>query len=196
MSNEHIWSGTFGDEYNKRNDKTFAPRQKWWDFVSETYQFCSVLEIGCNKGINLDMISRHLDHPGMAWGIDVNADAVKKAKSLYPDLNIVLGSGLDLPFKDDYFEMAFTAGVLIHQSPSTIEHMMQEVIRVSCKWIMAIEYEADIFTEIPYRGLEGALFKGPFGDVYTGRYGLKLVEKVPVGMEMGFDACTAWILEK
>lgn len=196
MSNEAIWSGSFGDEYNKRNDKPFRERQAWWDFVSEKYQFCNVLEIGCNKGVNLHMISRHLDHPSMAWGIDINGDAVKKAKALYPDLNVVLGSGLDFPYKDDFFEMVFTAGVLIHQSPSTVETMMQEAIRVSSKYVMAIEYDADVFTEVPYRGLDGALFKGPFGDVYTGRYGLKLLEKVPVGINLGFDACTAWVLEK
>lgn len=196
MSNEHIWSGDFGNEYNKRNASSFNERRQWWDYVCDKYQFCSVLEVGCNKAHNLAHISRHLDHPSMAWGVDVNQEAVGKAKALYPDLNLVLSSGLDLPFKDDFFDMAFTAGVLIHQSPLTVEHMMQEVIRVSRRWVMAIEYDADIFTEVPYRGLSGALFKGPFGDVYTGRYGLKLVECLPVGANSGFDNCTCWILEK
>jgi pseudaminic acid biosynthesis-associated methylase len=196
MSNEHIWKGEFGDEYTKRNDKPFKERQKWWDYVTNKYHYFSVLEVGCNKGHNLDMISPYLDHPSCAWGVDLNEDAVMKAKALFPYFNIVLSSGLDLPFKDDYFDMVFTAGVLIHQSPSTVETMMQEIIRVSRKWIMAIEYDAEVFTEIPYRGLSGALFKGPFGEVYEGRYGLRLLEKTPVGADQGFDRCTAWILSK
>jgi len=196
VSNEHIWSGTFGDEYNKRNDKGFAERQKWWDYVAEKYLFCNVLEIGCNKGHNLSAISIHLEHPSMAWGVDINETAIEMCKARNPGLNVVLSTGLDLPFKDHFFEMVFTAGVLIHQSPATVEHMMQEIIRVSSKYVMAIEYDADTFTEVPYRGLSKALFKGPFGDVYTGRYGLKLIEKLPVGVDVGFDACTAWILER
>ena len=196
MSNEYIWAGDFGNEYNKRNDSPFANRQPFWMSVYERHPFRSVLEIGCNKGHNLEQIAGTTSDYADVWGLDVNVAAIQKGRSLYPYLNLVTTSGLDLPFRDDYFDMVFTAGVLIHQSPSTFEQMMQEVIRVSCKYIMAIEYDAEVFTEVPYRGLEGALFKGPFGEVYERKYGLLLLEKYRVGKELGFDDTTVWILQK
>lgn len=196
MSNEHIWYGKFGTEYTARNDRDFSPRYEWWRLVCEKYDFDNVLEVGCNNGMNISHIASQLDHPSMAWGCDINPAALELAKQRHPGLNIVMASGLDLPFKDDYFGMVFTAGVLIHQTPATVETMMQEIIRVSRQYVMAIEYENDIFTEIPYRGLTGALFKGPWGEVYEKRYGLKLIEKVYLDKEMGFDRCCAWCLTK
>lgn len=194
MSN--IWAGDFGNEYTRRNDKDYSPRKKWWDLVCKKYNFSNVLEVGCNTGMNLRDIVPHLDHPSCAWGVDVNESAIERAKGKDPKTNFVTSSGLNLPFRDGFFDMVFTAGVLIHQSPETVEMMMQEVIRVSDWYVMAIEYDGDVFTEIPYRGMPGALFKGPFGDVYEKRYGLRLIEKDRVGKEYGFDDCTAWVFSK
>lgn len=196
MSNEHIWHGSFGTDYTRRNDLDFSARNGWWDYISDKHHFGSVLEIGCNNGMNLASLARNLDHPSMAWGVDVNEEAVAACKRKHPKLNVVLASGLDLPFRDGCFDMVFTAGVLIHQSPSTFEMMMQEIIRVSNKYVMAIEYDAEVFTEVPYRGLQGALFKGPFGEVYERKYGLKLLYKEKVGKEWGFDDAMVWVLSK
>ena len=196
MSNEYIWAGDFGNEYNKRNNSSFTERQPFWRSVYERHPFRNVLEIGCNKGHNLSLIELVISHEDDIWGVDVNSESIRKGKELNPYLNLVTTSGLDLPFRDDYFDMVFTAGVLIHQSPSTFEQMMQEVIRVSCKYIMAIEYDAEVFTEVPYRGLEGTLFKGPFGELYERKYGLLLLEKFRVGKDLGFDDTTVWILQK
>lgn len=193
MSNEQLWEGTFGDQYTVRNDVDM-PRADWWHRVCQRYDFANVLEVGCNVGHNLRDIAQYLDEPSLAWGMDINSQALKLAKQRYPDINFVRASGLDIPFRDQYFDMVFTAGVLIHQTPETVQSMMQEIIRVSAKYVMSIEYESDVFEEIPYRGQSGALFKGPWGEVYEKRYGLRLLEKVELGREHGFDFCTATIL--
>lgn len=196
MSNEHIWYGKFGDEYTKRNDKDFQPRAAFWNMVCDRYGFANILEVGCGSGMNLSMIAGRLDHPSCAWGIDINQTAIGLCKMRNPELNVVLSSGLDLPFRDEYFDAVFTAGVLIHQTPDTVEHMMQEIIRVSNRFVFAIEYEDEIFKEVEYRGMKGALFKGPWGDIYEKRYGLKLLDKEPAGKDVGFDSCTFWALSK
>ena len=59
---------------------------------------------------------------------------------------------------------------------------------------MSMEYESDIFEEIPYRGLKNALYKGPWGQVYEKRYGLKLLNTVKLDKREGFDDVTVTIL--
>ena len=196
MSNEKIWSGKFGNEYTKRNDGDYSPRRDFWENFCKQYQFGSVLEVGCNTGMNLRDIAWHVDHPSNVCGVEINTEAIQLARDRNNLINFYQCSGLDLPFRDEYFDLVFTAGVLIHQSPDTWDTMMQEIIRVSNNYVVAIEYEADVFTEVPYRGHEGALFKGPWGDIYEKRYGLRPIEKRKVGKSEGFDDCTLWVFSK
>lgn len=196
MSNENVWAGKFGDDYTERNKSAYSARWPFWkDFVSR-FAFDTCLEVGCNTAANLGMISTLKENQIGMWGCDVNQNALWKARKMEPGLNIIYASGLNLPFMDDCFDMVFTAGVLIHQTPETGETMMQEIMRVSNGYVVAIEYESDIFEEIPYRGLSNALFKGPWGDVYEKRYGLRLVEKYEANKDVGFDRCTCWVLSK
>jgi hypothetical protein len=74
--------------------------------------------------------------------------------------------------------------------------MMQEIIRTSRSYIMAIEYASESFEEIPYRIKSEALYKGPYGSIYATRYGLKLLETGFLGVDKGFDNCTYWLLSK
>jgi len=50
-------------------------------------------------------------------------------------VNLIQGSVFDIPFKDKYFDMVFTAGVLIHVSPSDIKKVLKEIYRCSTKYI-------------------------------------------------------------
>jgi ubiquinone/menaquinone biosynthesis C-methylase UbiE len=144
----------------------------------------------------LDIIAQHLPTYGNAWGCDVNQKALNISHIRHKEINAVKCSGFNLPFRDDYFDLVFTAGVLIHQSPSEVEVMMQEIIRTSGKYVLALEYANDIFEEIPYRGNKDALFRGPYGDIYEKKYGLRLVEYGHMGKEEGFDDINFWLLSK
>ena len=191
MSNEAMWAESFGDEYTVRNDVKMDGRVKFFTELSNRYKFKRVLEVGCNIGTNL----QHLGD-SEKWGCDVNRKALTILHSRHQHINAVCHSGYDIPFKDDFFDLVFTCGVLIHQKPSEVERMMQEIIRVSSHYVLAMEYGAPTFEEIPYRGNKEALFKGPYGSVYEGRYGLRLVETGFLGKEAGFDNVTTWLFSK
>lgn len=194
MSNVDLWAGSFGDDYTVRCEKDYTPRMKFWGDIIYRTKIKSVLEVGCNTGQNIGLISEYL--PTFAWGCDVNQKAINTLHVRHKELNAVRCSGFDLPFKDDYFDLVFTAGVLIHQSPSEVEIMMQEIIRVSNKFVLAMEYGNDIFEEIPYRGQNGALFRGPYGDIYEKKYGLRLVDHGFVKKEEGWDDLNFWLFSK
>lgn len=149
-----------------------------------------VLEVGCNTGMNLGSLPAGSE----LWGIDVNQRAVNIARVRHKEANIIRGSGFDIPFRDAYFDFVFTAGVLIHQPPDEVELMMQEIMRVSGQFVMAVEYYSEMFEEVPYRGKDAALFKGPFGDIYEKKYGMRMVKTWNLGKREGFDDCRAWLL--
>jgi pseudaminic acid biosynthesis-associated methylase len=198
MSNEDLWAGEFGTLYTIRNEAfPYERRDSFFKDLISKYQIGSVLEVGCNMGMNIAMISGYLSSPWNTWGIDINKRNIHDMRKRWPDVQSIHGSGFDLPFRDDYFDLVFTSGVLIHQKPSEVERMMQEVIRVSGKYVMAIEYWNEMFIEMKdYRGGRETLYGGPYGDIYEKRYGLKLLEEKNLLKDQGWDNCEMWILEK
>jgi len=52
------------------------------------------------------------------YGIELQQYAIEKAKALTKRINIIHGVADDIPFKDGYFDMVFTSGVLIHIHPA------------------------------------------------------------------------------
>ena len=196
MSNEALWSESFGDEYTVRNDRDYVPRETFFLDLFRRFPVTTVMEIGCNNGMNIDIISKTLSSPRKAWGCDVNQKALNLLHVRHKEMNAVWCSGYETPFKDGAFDCVFTCGVLIHQRPQEVETMMQEAIRISSRYVLAMEYHSDIFREIPYRGNTESLFKGPFGEVYEKRYGLKLLESGFLDHSKGFDDITWWMLEK
>lgn len=194
FQNESLWEGTFGDKYIARNDDPFVERKPFWKKIVYDTGIRNVLEVGCNIGHNIVQIAEWLPKKSDAWGMDINEKAIHEVHVRHPGINAVIGSGFDLPFRDGQFDMAFTAGVLIHQLPDEAELMMQEIIRVSSKYVLAVEYGWEGFEEIPYGGPAGALWKGPYGEIYENKYGLRLVEKGFLDDEHGFDRCTYWLL--
>jgi pseudaminic acid biosynthesis-associated methylase len=197
MSNEMIWAGEFGKEYTDRNEMfPYASRHRFFKSILDDNIIKSVLEVGCNTGFNLGMMKTWIPSPHNVWGCDINDYNVQAVRQRWTDIQCCYASGFDLPFKDDYFDLVFTSGVLIHQKPTEVESMMQEIIRVSGKYVMAIEYFEEIFREIDYRGGKGTAFCGPYGDVYEKRYGLKPIASGLLEKDDGFDECTFWLFKK
>jgi pseudaminic acid biosynthesis-associated methylase len=196
VSNIELWEGSFGDEYVVRNDADFTPRREFFLDLFGRYPIDSILEVGCNNGMNLDIISETLMSANNAWGCDVNQKALNLLHTRHKELNAVWCSGYELPFKDYFFDCVMTCGVLIHQRPQEVESMMQEIMRVSSKYVLCMEYANDQFEEIPYRGNPEALFKGPYGSIYQNRYGMKLKETGFLDSSKGFDRITYWMLAR
>jgi SAM-dependent methyltransferase len=193
MSNEYQWSTTLGDEYTVRNDIDYSPRAKFWKYLLEKYPVRSVLEVGSNTGQNLELI---LPYCKTLWGVDINRKAVEVCHFRHREVNAVVNSGFDLPFKDGYFSLVFTAGVLIHQKPGEVQIMMEEIVRCAGDFVLAMEYANDIFEEISYRGGKETLFKGPYGAIYENKIGLRLLESGYLARKEGFDNVTYWLFAR
>jgi len=187
---ERTWSSQFGKDYTDRC--TFSP-EELNDFYKKEFgisrfdmnnRFLSgldlenkrILEVGCNVGNQLRLLQK-MGFVGL-YGIELQEYAVQKAKSLTSGINIIQATADDIPFKDNYFDMVFTSGVLIHIAPDNIGTVLDEIYRCSNEFIWGFEYYADEYTEINYRGNNSLLWKTNFAKLYLDRFSdLELVKE-------------------
>jgi pseudaminic acid biosynthesis-associated methylase len=193
---EGVWAGEFGDAYSERNASAGIGRDSFWNALLSKYPIKRVLEVGCNTGANLQWIAPHLA-PGEAYGIDINHEALGRLRERVPRVNAVSSSARDIPFRDRSFDLCFTTGVLIHQPQPTLPLVMGEIVRVSRRFVLCGEYYAPETVEVPYRGIQGALFKRDYGRLYGELFpDLRLLEQGFLGQSEGWDDVTWWLFEK
>jgi SAM-dependent methyltransferase len=172
------WAGAFGDEYTRR--QKVPDRSAFWRKMLALYGWKKVLEVGCGAGFNL----RHI--PG-ATGIDVNAVALQGVP------NTSVASGYSIPCDNDTYDLCFTCGVLIHQPPGRLLDLLHEIVRVSRKHVMFIEYWAEEYDTIPYRGRINMLWKGPFDRIFEKAFKPVKVAEGFLRPQDGFDNCHWWL---
>lgn len=186
---QELWQGQFGAEYTARNRVDWRKRIPFWTRILNQTGARSAHEMGCNAGWNLSAIRRALPDVEVS-GHDLNAVAVDQAN----------GAGLSAWVSDRMpvnriFDLTFTSGVLIHVPPAILTETMDQIVRASGQYVLAIEYAAEREEEVLYRGQTGALWKRPFGRLYEAM-GMKLVHQESLSHADGFDHCSAWLLTK
>ena len=197
---QEFWAGAGGDAYTARNRVDWRRRRQVWRDIMLDTGARSVLEIGCNAGWNLTAIKEQAPW-ARAEGVDMNRTAVLMAtlagcQATPGAMPEVFGPALDVDDPPGLYELVFTAGVLIHVDPEDLEETMRQIVVLSSRWVLAIEYEAEAEEEITYRGEQGLLWKRPYGKLYEAM-GLRHVRMPwPIGKDLGFDNCTAHLMEK
>jgi pseudaminic acid biosynthesis-associated methylase len=185
---EAIWSGEFGRDYTDRNK--FESAQAFnavyierygvtrddmiRDWLSDVPKDARILEIGANIGNQLEAL-RRVGFTNLI-GLELQRFCVEKSKSLHPQVDIIQGSGSDIPFRDGYFDLVFTNNVLIHISPDVIGQIIGEMYRVSNQYIWGFEYYAPEFTNIHYHGQSSLLWKADYAGLFQQQHpDLKLI---------------------
>lgn len=171
------WRGEFGREYTERNALSFeAYEKKFKDtfglkrtelnqrFLQCVPKSVRVLEVGCNIGNQLIGLNK-LGFKDL-WGIELRFDAAKILKERSSRTRVLQSEAFRLPFKAGSFDLIFTSGVLIHIAPHQLDVVLNEIHRCARTYIWGFEYWAEQWTEIPYRGHKGLLWKGD----YLGKY--------------------------
>ena len=192
---EERWKGTLGDEYTKRNAKQWAKeaelRKKFWDSIIDKYELWKgILECGCGDGKNLINIP-------WGYGIDVNFDALWELKEGCPAADAITGSILDIPFKDNFFDLVFTCGVRIHIPDDGLKKALSEIYRVSNKYILIMEYYAEETRERPFLGEMGITWERPYDKIIMSWCPrLKPIEKGFLTKKEGFNNIHYWMFKK
>lgn len=199
------WSGDFGKRYALRNQITpVAVEQRRlafshiFDYFEEGDEPSSILEIGCNIGINLNALSKvtnaelHAIEPNHA-ALEILAES-----GLLPENRVQSGSIQAIPFGNGEMDLVLTSGVLIHIPDDALESALSELYRVSRRYILMLEYFAPSPETVPYHGHDDFLFKRDYGSILLDNF--PDLQHIANGFfwkrTSGLDNLNWWLLRK
>lgn len=119
-------------------------------FLVETisrYNPSSILEIGCNCGPNLFLFAKRFSDAKIR-GIDINPVAVQKgnewlAQEGISNVKLLEGKADELQqFSDKSFDVVFTDAVLIYIGPDKIKKVMNDMIRITRRALILVEWHS------------------------------------------------------
>ncbi len=178
---EKFWSGSFGNNYLKRNKFS----NKRYDFFKNIFErnnlkIKNLYEIGANNGANLDAIKK-INKEIETFGIEINKKAYNISKKKH---NITHGSVFDNLNYDKKFDFVCTNGVLIHINPNYLNKVYDFFNKISKKYIFINEYHDPSPVKINYRGNKNVMFKRDFAYEIQKKLNLQLVD---YGFSWKFD---------
>lgn len=199
------WKGSFGDEYTKRNVYTEDNIEQRTTLFFEILNKIrgkpkSIAEIGAGAGANLQALRRIFGKSVSLIAIEPNQVARETIIANHDNdvVKTIYGSAGDIPLGDASVDLVFTSGVLIHIPPEKLGRALDEIHRVSSRWIVAIEYFHPYLAGVIYREEDGLLWKGDYGSMYLDRF--PDLRCISYGFswkrESGLDNVTWWLLEK
>lgn len=178
---QRFWKGNFSEGYLERNLFTPAEldanyRSKFGvtrramntEFLESLPKDIRILEVGANFGMQLEMLQR-MGFTNL-YGVELNPTVADFGRKRVRGINLIEGNALDLPFKNEYFDLVFTSGVLIHIAPKERAKAMKEIYRCTKKYIWGFKYFAPKSQEILYRGNRGRLWKADFPALYKKQF--------------------------
>jgi ubiquinone/menaquinone biosynthesis C-methylase UbiE len=112
------------------------PRPGWSEEVKQLVEViralppARTLDVACGTG----MLTRHL--PGEVVALDQSESMVAVAAERMPDVRVVQGDAVPLPFADGEFERTFTSHFYGHLLPGERERFVAEALRVAGQLVM------------------------------------------------------------
>ena len=201
-----LWTGKFGKDFTDRNSLIQSDRDYLKKYGITKLELdnkiignlpidMKILEVGCGTGnqlVRLEALGfRNL------YGIDISSYAVDLSRKKFRDLNIIQGNAFDIPFKDNFFDMVFTSGLLIHIHPFEVEKVMDEIYRCSKKYIWGLEYYSDNSEHAYYRDEHAVMWKNDYSYLYLDRFeDLRLIEENLIKYKDNENVDTMFLLEK
>jgi len=197
MSEENkkgTWSGDFGIKYTIRNKIIPEKLVPFYKKALKDLKVEKILEVGCNRGHNLKAISYCGQYD--LYGIDINPYSILIAREM-KEINFAVGNIFDILYKDNYFDLVMTVGVLIHINPHDLKNAIKELLRVSSKYFLMMEYnyEFEEFEKIDYRDNVG-LWRGNFKQLVLDNFDVEIILEGETGKEEGFGDKRNYILFK
>ncbi|MGV8168938.1 MAG: class I SAM-dependent methyltransferase [Candidatus Nanoarchaeia archaeon] len=117
-------------------------RQLMYSYIDvESLENKKVLDVGCGYGQDLDLFSRA---GAEVYGIDISRKLISLAREKCPVAKLTVGTFENLPFEDNYFDLAFSRYSLQHSEKAS--ESLEEISRV-----LKPEGEAIILVTHPVR---------------------------------------------
>jgi ubiquinone/menaquinone biosynthesis C-methylase UbiE len=107
-------------------------------------EFDSFFEAGSGFGWNVKRVKKEFPDIRIG-GLDFSFPQLQNSKKYCPDIFMpaVQGDACNIPFKDNAFDVGFSLGVFMNIHPGKIEQAIDEMIRVSRKYIIHLEWDEE-----------------------------------------------------
>lgn len=197
-----LWSGSFGEEYSRRNieynfdsKRLLRMKEIFKKMLSYTHDITRILEVGCNSGHNFSAIQQ-LGKFELV-GIDPQASALRKGKEHGITTTLIHGNVFNIPFFDDYFDLTFATGVMMHISPNKITHALNEIKRVTQKYFFTMDYYEENEVAVKnYHSLDDMLWRRDMNTYMSKVSNTKLIwEEVISFNQINNEATKAYLFE-
>lgn len=108
----------------------------------------NILDLGCGEGTRLSSITKS------GTGIDISEKAITLARKKYPRLKFVIGDLEKLPFKNESFDLVYSAYVFEHlENPKKVLEEAKRVLKKDGDLVMICpNYGAPNRASPPFRG--------------------------------------------
>lgn len=104
------------DDYNLVSSSFASSRDRMWPELKFLFDYAKpgekTLDLGCGNG----RFSQYLEKTDYV-GVDFSEGMISEAKKRFPEKSFLVGDALNLPFKTDFFDKAYSM-LMIHQIPS------------------------------------------------------------------------------
>ena len=131
-----VYDEKFWNKFTENNESNYNEEfAKFIRDLATSLRCQSVLEVGCNIGNDLMLFTDTID----VHGIDLNDNAIKKAKEKHPSFKFQKSAVIEIPYPDASMDFVFTHNVLNYVSDEEIPQAVKELFRVSNKYIINCE---------------------------------------------------------
>ena len=129
------YDSNYWSSYTSKNNFCNEELAKFIRDLVTSLKVKSVLEVGCNTGNELKAFSETFD----VHGVDANEGSLEKARKNLPSVEFKKSFITKLPYDDASIDFVFTHKVLNFIADEEIPIAMNELYRVSKKYILNLE---------------------------------------------------------
>ena len=179
---EKFWSGNFGDNYIKRNNKKDLIKNNLILFkkILENKNFSNYIEFGANIGLNIMALNK-LFPKQKSFAVEINNNAFKQLKNNAQNCEVYNGSIFDYKkyskeFMTNSWDLVIIKTVLIHINPRDLHEMYKILHKSSKKYLLLCEYYSPNPVMVKYRGHKNKLFKRDFAGEIMQKYSFSLLD--------------------
>jgi pseudaminic acid biosynthesis-associated methylase len=164
---EEFWTTEFGNDYIGRNSDYTVNIPLFSKVISGTSNVRSIIEFGCNIGLNLKALNSLLPKCKLT-GVEINKSACNHLHE-WGKCDVVNESIFNYS-KDKKYDLSIIKGVLIHINPDMLNDVYEKLYRSSGRYIFVAEYYSPTPVNIEYRGYKDRLFKRDFAGEILDKY--------------------------
>lgn len=185
--NDELWRKYTNDNENVDQNRI----SKFIYYVSVSLGAKKICEAGCNVGNNLTEFP--LDSE--IFGFDMNESALEKTIKKYPSFQFSKENIRKTKFSNDMFDLVFTRGVLIHIPPDEIKNAIDELFRISKKWIFNLEYFGEDGKMIKWKRGDDLLWYRNMKKLWD-KYPVEIISDVDIPIDIDFGKMRFTLIKK